>query len=421
MTRSRLAWLDALRGFAAAVVALFHLSPTLIGSERHLAIYRHFDLGRYGVLLFFLVSGYVIPMSLERHGSLRRFWVGRIFRIYPAYLLATAAGLLLVATGWQRWENGDPVAVVLGHVTMLQDLLGLSGVVRPFWTLTYEMTFYLIVAGLFVWRRHHDSAWWAGGLALVALVGGRHLPDALLGGSRLLAVGLAVLVGGGFMAYVIGRRILIFGCGLAGIGTVLLPMLNGQAGRYAMPGSSSCAVLLLAAMFAGTVVFRVQHHQIRPGVAVPVLLLVLTATGVNQWLLDGTRLLRDVSVAVAVAGTFAVAFLMRRRAVPGLMTRLGEISFSVYLLHIPVLMVTARLLRGHPAAIGVSFVAGTLAVAWMSFHLVERPGQRLGARVLARLDARFGPDTPVIIPTTEGGTPRTGSFGSVVRASRLDA
>ena len=46
------------------------------------------DLGKYGVLLFFLVSGYVIPMSLERHGSLRRFWIGRLFRIYPAYLAA---------------------------------------------------------------------------------------------------------------------------------------------------------------------------------------------------------------------------------------------------------------------------------------------------------------------------------------------
>ncbi|MFI1988710.1 acyltransferase family protein [Actinoplanes sp. NPDC020271] len=411
MTRSRLAWLDALRGFAAAVVALFHLMPTVLGTERHLAIYRHFDFGRYGVLLFFLVSGYVIPMSLERHGSLRRFWVGRVFRIYPAYLLATATGLLLVAAGWQRGPAGDPVTVVLGHVTMLQDLLGLSGVVRPFWTLTYEMTFYLIVAGLFAWRRHRDSAWWAGGLALMALLAGRHLPDALLGGSRTVALVLTGVVVGGFTAYAIGSRILIFGFALIGIGTVLLPMLNGQAGRYAMPGSSSCAVLLLAAMFAGTVVYRVQHHQIGRGRAFAALTLVLIGTGLNQWLLDGTRLLRDSSVAVAVAGTFAVAFLMRRRAVPGLLTGLGAISFSVYLLHIPVLLVAAHVLRGHPAAVGVAFVTGTLVAAWVSFHLVERPGQRLGRRVTGLLDDRFGPDTAVIIPTTEGGTPGTGSFG----------
>lgn len=404
MTRSRLAWLDALRGFAAAVVALFHLSPAVIGTDRHLAIYRHFDLGRYGVLLFFLVSGYVIPMSLERHGSLRRFWVGRLFRIYPAYLVATAAGLLLVGAGWQRWRNGDPIAVALGHLTMTQDLVGLGGVLRPFWTLSYEMTFYLIVAGLFVWGRHRDSAWWAAGLALVALVAGRHLPDDLLGGSRVVALGLTLLVVCGFMAYVIGSRILIFGFGLAGIGMVLLPMLNGHAGRYATPGSSSGALLLLAAMFAGTVVYRVQHGQIGRRAAFVVLTLVLVASGVN-------RPLRDMSVALAVAGTFAVAFGMRRRAVPGVLTWLGMISFSVYLLHIPVLVAVSHLLHGHPAAIGVAFVAGTLGVAWMTFYLVERPGQRLGRRMLDRLDVRFGPDTPVIIPTTEGGTPSTGSFG----------
>jgi len=89
-TPVRLAWLDALRGYAALVVVVFHLSPTVLGSDRHLALYRHFDLGKYGVLLFFLVSGYVIPMSLERHGSLRRFWIGRLCRIYPAYLAAIA-------------------------------------------------------------------------------------------------------------------------------------------------------------------------------------------------------------------------------------------------------------------------------------------------------------------------------------------
>lgn len=406
-----MAWLDALRGFAAAVVALFHLSPAVIGIDRHMLIYRHFDLGRYGVLLFFLVSGYVIPMSLERHGSLRRFWVGRVFRIYPAYLLAIAAGLLLIATGRQRWANGDPVAVALGHATMTQDLLGLSGVLRPFWTLTYEMTFYLIVAGLFVWGRHRDSAWWAGGLALVALVAGRHLPDDLLGGSRMVALGLTGLVVCSFMSYTIGSKNLIFGFGLLGIGMVLFPLLNGQAGRYAMPGSSSAAVLLLATMFAGTVVYRVQHGQTGRRTAVLVLTLVTVAVGVNQWLLDGSRLLRDSSVAAAVAGTFAVAFLMRRRAVPGVLTWLGSVSFSVYLLHIPVLVVVGRMLRGHPLAIGAAFVAGTLAVAWMSLHLVERPGQWLGRRVAGHLDARFGPDTPVILPTTEGGTPSTGSFG----------
>jgi peptidoglycan/LPS O-acetylase OafA/YrhL len=411
--RSRLTWLDALRGYAAAVVALFHLSPQVIGLDRHLAVYRHFDFGRYGVLLFFLVSGYVIPMSLERHGSLRRFWIGRIFRIYPAYLLAAVIGLGLAAAGWQRLHRTlytDTTASVLGHATMLQDLLGLRGVVRPFWTLSYEMTFYLIVAGLFAWRRHRDSAWWAGGLALVVLVIGRDLPGGLFPGFAL-AVGVTVVFGGSLLAYLTGRRRPALIAGVAGIAMVLLPLLNGQPTKWASAGTSSGAVLMIAVMFAGTVVYRAQHRQIDRRAAAAALTLVLVATGINPWLLNGTALLRGCSVAAAVAGTFAIAFLLRRRAVPSFLTWLGVVSFSVYLLHMPVLVVVSRLLKGHPAAIGCAFAAGTLAVAWAAYHLVERPGQEWGRRVHRYLDTRFGADTPMIDSTTEGGIASTGSFG----------
>ncbi|GAA4586528.1 peptidoglycan/LPS O-acetylase OafA/YrhL [Actinoplanes octamycinicus] len=411
MIRSRLTWLDALRGYAAAVVALFHLSPQVIGLDRHMAIFRHFDFGRYGVLLFFLVSGYVIPMSLERHGSLRRFWIGRVFRIYPAYLLAIGAGLLLAAVGWQRLHrtlHTDTTASVLGHATMLQDLLGLRGVVRPFWTLSYEMTFYLIVAGLFAWRWHRASAWWAGGLALVVLLAGRGLPDGLFPGSTVTAVVLTVVLGSSLILYLRGPARV---AGVLGLAMILLPLLNGQPTRWASAGSSSGAVLMLAVMFAGTVVYRAQHRQIGRWAAVAALTLVLVATGINSWLLNGTDLVRGSAVATAVAGSFAVAFLLRHRAVPSFLTWLGVVSFSVYLLHMPVLVVVTRLLPGRPVAIGAAFVAGTLAAAWMAYHLVERPGQRLGRRVQHYLDDRFGPDTPVIPATTEGGTPSTGSFG----------
>ena len=92
---------------------------SVLGTERHLAIMRHIDLGKYGVLLFFLVSGYVIPMSLERHGSLRRFWIGRLFRIYPAYLAAIAlvGALAPPAAAWPALAAAETVSGVLAHVT----------------------------------------------------------------------------------------------------------------------------------------------------------------------------------------------------------------------------------------------------------------------------------------------------------------
>jgi peptidoglycan/LPS O-acetylase OafA/YrhL len=42
-------------------------------------VYQWFDPGQFGVFVFFLVSGYIVPASLERKGSVRGFWVSRVF------------------------------------------------------------------------------------------------------------------------------------------------------------------------------------------------------------------------------------------------------------------------------------------------------------------------------------------------------
>ena len=83
----RLAWLDALRGIAALCVVFDHLSYSVLQPVRA-SVYHWFDPGQYGVFVFFLVSGYIVPASLERKGSVRGFWVSRVFRLYPLYLFA---------------------------------------------------------------------------------------------------------------------------------------------------------------------------------------------------------------------------------------------------------------------------------------------------------------------------------------------
>ena len=86
---SRLAWLDALRGFAALCVVFDHGTSYLLLPARHL-VYRYIDPGQFGVFVFFLVSGYIVPASLERKGSVRSFWISRAFRLYPMFLVALA-------------------------------------------------------------------------------------------------------------------------------------------------------------------------------------------------------------------------------------------------------------------------------------------------------------------------------------------
>ncbi|GAB1641110.1 acyltransferase family protein [Krasilnikovia sp. MM14-A1259] len=419
----RLGWLDALRGFAALTVVWFHLSPLVLGPQRHLRIYHHIDLGKYGVLLFFLVSGYVIPMSLERHGSLRRFWIGRLFRVYPAYLVAIAVTAVLAMTGLAGMRaslRADPVTAVLAHATMLQDPLGLRGTVRVFWTLSYEMIFYLVVAGLFAWRLHRHSGWWAAGLALAALAAGSVLPDGLFAagpaGRRLTAALLLVLVAGVIAACLSGRRRLIAVAGAAGICSVALPALDGHPTADSTVVASWQGVLLLAVMFAGTVVHRAQHGQLGWRAAASALAVVGVCTVAAHWIyLPGrTAHLVWLTTVVAVAVTFAAAYAARRRAVPRILVWLGTISYSLYLLHVLVLARVVALVPGlatRPVPVrvlvGAAFLLLALGAAGLSHRLVERPGQALGRRLLRALDRASAPARSVPA-ATERAAPRTG-------------
>ncbi|WP_223736533.1 acyltransferase family protein, partial [Streptomyces purpurogeneiscleroticus] len=102
----RLAWLDALRGIGALMVALHHAGPRYL-PELSATVLRYVNPGTYGVIVFFLVSGYIIPASLERRGSLRRFWVGRICRLCPLLCVALAATALLVLWGPGRLRDAQ--------------------------------------------------------------------------------------------------------------------------------------------------------------------------------------------------------------------------------------------------------------------------------------------------------------------------
>jgi peptidoglycan/LPS O-acetylase OafA/YrhL len=380
-------------------------------------------------------------MSLERHGSLRRFWVGRLFRIYPAFLAAAALMGVLIASGVLTLTaplQKESAGGALAHVTMLCDLVGVRGIVRVFWTLSYEMTFYLIVAGLFVYGLHRRSTWWASGLAATALLAGPLLPDALLTpgfqSRRLVAAALVVLVAGSIAAYLSGRRAAVLAAGAVGIGFVLLPALNGSSSEVATIISSWQALLMLAVMFAGTVIYHAQYGLVGRRAAGLTLAGVTVCVIGAHWIhlrgevnsAAGLATMRGmwIGTTLAVVATFAVGFVLRRRPVPRLLAWFGTISYSVYLLHAIALLVFLKVLpaayeRALPArvGIGVLFVAVVLAMSWVSYRLVERPAQLLGRRFGAWLDARWGlpatpaPATPA--PATPApATPGSASFGT---------
>src|SRR6266487_929167 len=156
----RLGWLDALRGIAVLSVVFEHLSHTTLKPVRD-HVNPWFSPGLYGVMVFFLVSGYIVPASLERRGSVRGFWVARVFRLYPMWLAAAAGAIVL--SRFRLYSvpanaTSHPGTTVLAHAFMLQDLLGVFSIINVLWTLSYEMTFYLLITFLFVADAHRRSA-----------------------------------------------------------------------------------------------------------------------------------------------------------------------------------------------------------------------------------------------------------------------
>ncbi|MFD2353108.1 acyltransferase family protein [Nonomuraea ferruginea] len=188
----RLAWLDALRGIGALAVVAEHMTPWFLPSVRP----QWFHLGVYGIFVFFLVSGYIIPASLERHGDVRTFWLSRVFRLYPLFL---AVGLLVVALHWWvpvREAVERDWASVADHATMLLDVVDVAGVADTMWTLSYEMVFYLMVTALFMVRLHHRSGLLAMLFAAGAVATGVLMTRGVLTGGWVAYVSCAVFVTG---------------------------------------------------------------------------------------------------------------------------------------------------------------------------------------------------------------------------------
>ncbi|GIH14089.1 acyltransferase family protein [Rugosimonospora africana] len=158
----RIEFLEAVRGIAATLVVLQHLLADEFPAYQRWT-YHHLDLGRVGVVAFFLVSGYVIPLSLSGQ-TLRTFATRRFFRLYPSYWVALALYLALHFDEIVR-QVGTPGLVL--NVLMVHGMVGIVSALPPAWTLSIELIFYLQSAAAKAVRRLDISAYL--GLAWLAL------------------------------------------------------------------------------------------------------------------------------------------------------------------------------------------------------------------------------------------------------------
>lgn len=140
--------LQWLRAIAALGVVLYHLDMGVEVYRGAEATAHIFGLGGLGVVLFFVLSGFVISMSAaSRPKSRRVFILHRLARVYPAYLVtALAVALILLLMPRQALNHAAEVSWERLLRTLVFDLGRMGGYVYVGWTLFYEVCFYLIFA-----------------------------------------------------------------------------------------------------------------------------------------------------------------------------------------------------------------------------------------------------------------------------------
>jgi peptidoglycan/LPS O-acetylase OafA/YrhL len=334
----RIAELDALRGFAVAMVCGCHLWPES----------RIFFYGWSGVDLFFVLSGYLITEIILKNGQeagfLKAFYVRRTLRIWPIYylglmIIVVFAPYLVRSRGWVDTDLGY-------YLTYTQNLFdtqipGDSVYMKcygPTWSLALEEQFYLF---------------WP---ALLLVIGRRGLP---LVASAWIVVAYGTRGRGPELTTLIGRG---DGLALGGLLAHLLtdrPRMRAALGKYrlgfALVTIAALAVLVMIVLNRGR---RVLAYPPEPS-SLLLLLLYLLFFGL-------------IGLSVCCAGHPAVS-LLRNRWLVGL----GVISYGVYIYHLPVFRVvedfSIRHRLGDRLDLDLVKLALSVVTAILSWKFVEQP------------------------------------------------
>ena len=143
--------LDVLRGLAALAVVGYHFYTGMN------SVYKRPDnlnfpvfYGYLGVYLFFMISGYVIFMTLEKTKSWKDFVISRFSRLYPAYWAALLLTLLFIAAYPLSELTHFTSRDIVFNFSMLQGFFDFKHIDGVYWTLTVELAFYLLMLILYL-------------------------------------------------------------------------------------------------------------------------------------------------------------------------------------------------------------------------------------------------------------------------------
>ena len=334
----RYAFIDSIRGVAACLVMVEHaLEAGGFLRIRHCAFALSWlNPGEIGVVAFFFVSGFVIPLSLEKWNNIPHFWLNRILRIYPLYACAYLAGVAVVGVGHLIWDgpfwSGLSWSGVLlnlaTHILFVQEFFHTPNFVPVAWTLSLEAVWYAGITLLFVLGLHR-RIWWVVALSVLssllacalALLSGVHLP---MGRLSLLLVSVIGMFCFRRECGDVSRRNCLLACAVVGA-TIALNLLVGFALRPSLSAIAPSFRCVAISWTIGAAIFFVPY-------------------------------------------VFRAPALLKN----SVLTWLGKISYSIYLIHALVIMALSLTPLLGGAMVMAIFVV-TIGLSSLSYRFIEYP------------------------------------------------
>lgn len=327
--------LNLIRVLAALAVLVSHAWPISRGVDEIQPLNRltGYDMGALAVYVFFCISGFLIARSFERQPTLRHWLLARTLRLFPALLVM----LLLMVLVLGPLVTALPAGAYFSHPATLSYLPNnLSLALRQAWLPgVFEATPYGGETNGSLWTLYYEVLCY--GAVMVAGLLGVFRRWGPLAAATLLYVAANGIV-------------------------VLLP-------EDAVPGGVR-TFLALGMPFATGVAFYLCRHWL------PLHPAILVALAGGAALVKGTPLYQPVLVLALGYGVFVLAYLpggfIRRY------NRVGDFSYGIYIYAWPVQQTAVLLLGPMTPFMNIALALPlTLALAWMSWHFVEKPALAL--------------------------------------------
>ncbi|MEU6227084.1 acyltransferase [Streptomyces sp. NPDC047042] len=365
--RRQVLGLDGLRGLAALYVVLFHCWLYTFPGYPNSSAPPWLDglmFGRLAVVFFLVLSGFSLAISPARHGwrsgGVGEFLRRRAWRILPPYWAALVMSLLISWFVVPASRFGPPTgSSVLVYGLLAQDMVTAPTPNGAFWSIGVEAELYLLFPLLLFVRRRRWGA--------VVMVAFASLPVVVL---ALTAVGGSPEEGVNQLAPHLAP---VFAAGVAGAGIVVA---SDRVRR--LPWGWFAVVAALPVLALGVVrgsVWTVTHYFWVDLAVAPAMTMLIAA--------------------VATGRPAALVRLLTARPVRGL----GSFSYSLYLIHLPIVLAVIRRVAPHFVSPGLPTFGFTLLVAlpvsvvgaWLFARIFELPfkGNRSWKSMIALCRSRL--------------------------------